>query len=100
MLSPGTEKEDLGTHLRDIEQPPGKWDVYERYLQVPYYAVFSRYTGELRFYVLVAGKYHKIVETTTPNKEHEKLHRIVWKLNLMLPLVIQQYHKPLAIKRP
>ena len=36
LLSPGTEDEDLGRSLREIQQPPGKWEVYERILRVPY----------------------------------------------------------------
>jgi Uma2 family endonuclease len=73
LLSPGTEKEDLGTRLRDIEQPPGKWDVYERYLQIPYYAVYSRYTGELKLFSLIAGSYQLFVATATPNVKRKKL---------------------------
>ncbi len=29
LLSPVTEKEDLGENLRDVEKPPVKWGVYE-----------------------------------------------------------------------
>lgn len=32
LLSPGTEQEDLGHTERDIDQPPGKWEVYEQIL--------------------------------------------------------------------
>ncbi len=48
LLSFGTEDEDLGKtlHTNDAE-PPGKWEVYERILNIPYYAVFSHYTNEL-----------------------------------------------------
>lgn len=42
LLSPDTEKEDLGKTLREISKPPTKWEVYERWLQIPYYVVFSR----------------------------------------------------------
>lgn len=41
LLSPGTEREDLGQTQRDEDQPPTKWDVYEQILRVPYYCVFS-----------------------------------------------------------
>ncbi|BAP57858.1 hypothetical protein THII_3561 [Thioploca ingrica] len=44
LLSPGTEKEDLGQTIREVNQPPVKWEVYEQILQVPYYVVFDRYT--------------------------------------------------------
>jgi hypothetical protein len=30
LLSPWTEKEDLGQTLREINQPPNKWTVYEQ----------------------------------------------------------------------
>jgi len=52
LLSPGTEDEDLGRKLRDVKQPPGKWEVYERILQIPYYAVFDRYKYEFRLFEL------------------------------------------------
>lgn len=70
LLSPGTEKEDLGqfveTEVDTIEEhngqptretPPRKWDVYERILRVPYYAVFSRYSDRLRIFKLNGGRY-------------------------------------------
>jgi Uma2 family endonuclease len=60
LLSPGTEDEDLGQTLRDAEQPPTKWNVYERILRVPYYVVFSRYTRELRVFELVAVRYREV----------------------------------------
>ncbi|AKG23824.1 hypothetical protein IJ00_23245 [Calothrix sp. 336/3] len=37
LLSPGTEKEDLGQSLREVNQPPSKWEVYEKILRIPYY---------------------------------------------------------------
>jgi Uma2 family endonuclease len=72
LLSPGTEKEDLGDRKIDrpisgngkeleIEQkPPGKWEVYEKILRIPYYLVFSRYTDELRVFRLIDGYYQEI----------------------------------------
>jgi Uma2 family endonuclease len=96
LLSPGTEKQDLGPFYKasDIidpsiadeaeiddwvgdgqlppkspavqpsngktkgkQRPPAKWEVYESILKVPYYIVFSRYTGKLRFFRLIDGKY-------------------------------------------
>lgn len=65
LLSPGTEKEDLGQTLREINQPPTKWEVYERILRVPYYIVFDRYTGKLQVFQLVAGSYSEL-ELSTP----------------------------------
>lgn len=60
LLSPGTEKEDLGQTLREANQPPTKWEVYEQILRVPYYAVFDRYTNQLQAFTLVAGQYQKL----------------------------------------
>ncbi len=60
LLSPGTEKEDLGQTLREINQPPTKWEVYERILRVPYYIVFDRYTDRLQAFQLVADRYSEL----------------------------------------
>lgn len=60
LLSPGTEQEDLGKTLRDIKQPPTKWEVYERILRVPYYFVFNRYTDELQAFGLVTNRYEPL----------------------------------------
>jgi Uma2 family endonuclease len=57
LLSPGTEKEDLGQILREINQPPTKWEVYEQILRIPYYIVFDRYTEDLRAFVLTGDRY-------------------------------------------
>jgi Uma2 family endonuclease len=88
LLSPGTEKEDLGEKYTGLLQsdssptielelgsstdsvqqasdsstkeiPPKKWEVYEQILRVPYYVVFSRYTNQLRFFQLTAGQYQE-----------------------------------------
>ena len=79
LLSPGTEPGDLGrffagaeaaepasaavdlaTHgSSQAEPPPDKFTVYERYLRVPYYVVFNRYSGVLRFFQLVGGRYQE-----------------------------------------
>lgn len=57
LLSPGTEREDLGQTLRTVEEPPTKWQVYEQILRVPYYIVFDRYTDRLRAFMLQADRY-------------------------------------------
>ena len=73
LLSPGTEKEDLGQTPRrsaslgtQVEQdpigqnpetPPTKWEVYEQILRIPYYVLFDRYTNRLRAFHLVGGRY-------------------------------------------
>ncbi|AVH63058.1 MULTISPECIES: Uma2 family endonuclease [unclassified Nostoc] len=65
LLSPGTEKEDLGQTLREINQPPTKWEVYERILRIPYYIVFDRYTDKLQVFQLVADSYSEL-DLSTP----------------------------------
>jgi len=80
LLSPGTEKEDLGTNIDEEnfptqpksagngqvleqeakEKPPSKREVYEQILRVPIYAVFSRYTNRLRVFQLNAGHYQEL----------------------------------------
>lgn len=69
LLSPGTEKEDLGQNAElpsasetgqpESETPPRKWDVYEKILRVPYYVVFSRYTNQMRVFQLVGSDYQE-----------------------------------------
>ncbi|MEA5549810.1 Uma2 family endonuclease [Anabaena cylindrica UHCC 0172] len=60
LLSPKTEKEDLGRTLREVNQPPTKWEVYERIVRVPYYIIFDRYTDKLQAFQLVADSYQEI----------------------------------------
>ncbi|WP_026097702.1 Uma2 family endonuclease [Baaleninema simplex] len=60
LLSPGTEDEDLGQTTPQPGKPPTKWQVYEQILRVPYYAVFSRYTDELRVFRLEGGRYEPV----------------------------------------
>jgi Uma2 family endonuclease len=82
LLSPGTEKEDLGEYAETEAvdepdeattdeatvadetaeppvKPPRKWEVYESILRIPYYVVFSRYTGKVRFFQLVGSTYQE-----------------------------------------
>ncbi len=60
ILSEGTESEDLGQTVRDIKQPPTKWQVYEQILQVPYYLVFSRDPNQLRVFHWQGGRYQVV----------------------------------------
>jgi Uma2 family endonuclease len=60
LLSPGTEKEDLGRSLRDASQPPNKWSVYEQILRIPYYFVFNRYTDEFQAFGLMMNEYQPL----------------------------------------
>jgi Uma2 family endonuclease len=57
LLSPKTEKEYLGRTLREVNQPPTKWEVYERIVRVPYYVIFDVYTDQLQAFQLVADRY-------------------------------------------
>ncbi|NES21030.1 MAG: Uma2 family endonuclease [Symploca sp. SIO3E6] len=83
LLSPGTEVEDLGRFYdetskitdtesaipavnpeENISQPtatkfPTKLEVYEKYLQVPHYIVYSRYTQKLRYFKWSGGQYQE-----------------------------------------
>jgi Uma2 family endonuclease len=80
LLSPGTEKEDLGeiqgedipsapeqiagngniNHEPSSEKPLRKWEVYEQVLRIPYYVVFSRYTNRLRAFKLDGARYEEL----------------------------------------
>jgi Putative restriction endonuclease len=60
LLSPSTEREDLGHTERDLDEPPTKWTVYEQILRIPYYVVFSRYTDEVHYFELMGGHYSEI----------------------------------------
>jgi Uma2 family endonuclease len=60
LLSPGTEDEDLGRRLWDVDKTPAKWVVYEQILKVPYYVVYSRYTRELTAFGRVSSRYRPI----------------------------------------
>ena len=60
LLSDSTEKEDLGQTLRKGKKPPTKWEVYEQLLQIPYYVVFSRKSGQLQIFQLIEGRYQKL----------------------------------------
>lgn len=79
LLSPGREYEDLGVYvdtpvpsergdlppytLEEDEsgiEPPHKWDVYEQWLRVPHYLVFSRHTNRLRYFRLEAEGYQEV----------------------------------------
>lgn len=78
-LSPGTEIEDLGRFYNRTSQtahsataavdpnsleqsatkPPAKLEVYERYLRIPHYLVYSRTTRQLRYFKLDGGQYQE-----------------------------------------
>lgn len=56
-LSPDTETEDLGQTIPGIDHIPTKWDVYERYLRIPYYLVFDITKNRLEAFKLVGSQY-------------------------------------------
>jgi Uma2 family endonuclease len=60
LLSPGTEAEDLGQTLREVNQPPTKWQVYEQILRVPYYVLFDRYQNQFRVFEIVGTRYQEL----------------------------------------
>jgi Uma2 family endonuclease len=62
LISPGTENEDLGRNgnLREVNQPPNKWTVYEQILRIPYYFVYNRYTDEFNCFGLVMNRYQPL----------------------------------------
>ena len=60
LLSPGTEKDDLGQKLQELGKPPTKWEVYERILRVPFYVVYDRYENQLRVFTLAGGQYRQV----------------------------------------
>lgn len=63
-LAPGSDEGELAQTQSVADGPPTKWEVYERILRVPYYAVFGRQETELRVFQLHDGRY---VEVTGHN---------------------------------
>lgn len=61
LLSPSTLEEDQGETRRDRE-PPSKWEVCERVLRVPYYALYSRENDSLRAFRLAGASYSEVSE--------------------------------------
>jgi Uma2 family endonuclease len=60
LLSPGTEQEDLGQNLREVNKPPTKWAVYQNILRIPYYVVYDRYENNFRGFKLNGAHYEPI----------------------------------------
>ncbi|MDY6936648.1 MAG: Uma2 family endonuclease [Cyanobacteriota bacterium] len=59
LLSPSTEKEDLGQTEPNENAPPTKWQVYEQILRVPYYFVFDGATNRSIAFQLEGGGYRE-----------------------------------------
>jgi Uma2 family endonuclease len=60
LLSPGTEAEDLGQTLREVNRPPTKWQTYEQILRIPYYVLFDRYQNQFRVFQLNGLHYQEM----------------------------------------
>lgn len=60
LLSEGTEDEDLGRRLWDLDKTPSKWVVYERILKIPYYLAYSRRSRQLQAFGRVSASYRPI----------------------------------------
>jgi hypothetical protein len=62
LLSPGTQKEDLGQTLRYFVEnllENGKF-TSEPILRLPYYAIFYRYKSEFRMFELTGARYAEV----------------------------------------
>lgn len=59
LISPGTASSDLGKIKREPDGLPTKWQVYEDYLQIPYYVVYDRYQDRLWIFKWIEGKYQE-----------------------------------------
>jgi Uma2 family endonuclease len=60
LLSPSTAAEDLGRTKAKENQPPPKWEVYERIVKIPYYAIFDGHTDELQLFHLTPQGYREV----------------------------------------
>ncbi len=60
LLSPSTEREDLGETERTSDEPPTTWTVYEQILRILYCVVFSRYSDKLQFFALKCNRYEEV----------------------------------------
>lgn len=60
LLSPSTQKEDLGEIEPEPDEPPTKWQVYEEILQVPYYGVYDRQNSSFRAFHLQNQRYQEL----------------------------------------
>lgn len=57
LLSPSTEKEDLGQVTKDDKEIPTKWDVYEKILKVPFYFTYDHLTQQIHAFRLEGDVY-------------------------------------------
>jgi Uma2 family endonuclease len=88
LLSPGTQDEDLGRRESQGKQP-GKWQVYEQILGVPYYITFNRYSDEWQAFQLAGNRYQAM----------ELLSGQIWIPDLELSLALWQGEYRGALRR-
>ncbi|WP_347179137.1 Uma2 family endonuclease [Roseofilum casamattae] len=60
LLSPSTQKEDLGETTTQPDGAPTKWQVYEEILQVPYYVVYDRQKSTFQAYRHQGQRYQEL----------------------------------------
>jgi len=60
LLSPCTEKEDLGQIEVAEDGTPTKWQVYEEMLQIPYYVVYDRRKTYFQAFHHQGGRYQEL----------------------------------------
>lgn len=60
LLSPSTQREDLGETSRQENEPPTKWQVYEQILGVPYYIIYEREKNFFRAFQLAENGYQEV----------------------------------------
>jgi Uma2 family endonuclease len=54
-----TDENNEEESVQRTRKPPRKFEVYEQYLKVPHYIVYSRYTQRLRYFQWVEGTYQE-----------------------------------------
>ncbi len=79
-LSSETATENLGQTPVGVDAIPTKWDVYERFLRVPYYIVFDPNTYQLAGFQLLGSRYEEL----------EVKNQRIWIPNLELGLGLWQ----------
>jgi Uma2 family endonuclease len=60
LLAPESDEGELAQPMRVTDEPPTKWEVYERILRVPYYAIFGRQETDLRVFQLNDKSYEEV----------------------------------------
>jgi Uma2 family endonuclease len=59
-LSSDTATEDLGQTPVGVDAIPTKWDVYERFLRIPYYILFDPETNQLEGFQIIGSHYEEL----------------------------------------